>query len=259
MNSNRGFLYGDGCFETIRVRNGKVLHLKYHVDRLKRSFQTLAFDSSKLSFSFLNDLIQAGLHDKDSNARIRISFYRTGDGFYTPESDQWDFDIQITKLSESKYIHKCYDDIACAQSVRLYPSFYSSIKSLSALSYVLIGQEKKMKGWEECLVMNHDGRIAESSCMNLFIRNNDHILTPALSEGCIDGVMRRVIIDHLINMSYHVEETTIDWNLLKSSDEVFLTNTIRGVHSIGSLIDQPDHVFSVDLAKELHDLINQSI
>lgn len=81
----------------------------------------------------------------------------------------------------------------------------------------------------DCLVLNANGKIADSTIANLFLVKGDTIFTPALSEGCVNGVMRKYLLESLAASNYQVEETIVSAEDLLAADEVFLSNAINGI------------------------------
>jgi branched-chain amino acid aminotransferase len=81
------------------------------------------------------------------------------------------------------------------------------------------------------------GNIADSTIANVFILKANVLITPPLSEGCVDGVMRRHVIHTLLQNGYYVKQMPITIDFLKSADEVFVTNAIKGLQWVGQCGD----------------------
>jgi branched-chain amino acid aminotransferase len=79
------------------------------------------------------------------------------------------------------------------------------------------------------LLLNTNNKIADSTIANVFIIRNNEIKTPALTEGCVNGVMRKHIIETLKHNSIRVVETIVNIEDIASADEIFLTNAIKGI------------------------------
>ncbi len=92
-----------------------------------------------------------------------------------------------------------------------------------------------LHGWDDCLVLNNAGRVADSSIANLFWVSGGIVYTPPLTEGCIAGVMRRWLMTNLSGYGYEVQERPVAPEDLILADEAFLTNAIRGVRWVGNL------------------------
>jgi branched-chain amino acid aminotransferase len=90
----------------------------------------------------------------------------------------------------------------------------------------LFAKENKLN---DCLVLNTNGNIADSTIANLFIISNDKIITPSLDQGCINGVMRRHLLTSLRKEGWKVEEAPVSIDTILTATEVFLTNAIKGI------------------------------
>lgn len=232
---NRALRYGDGLFETMRMLNGKIMFFKYHMDRLFKGMDMLkmdyhrAFDSDYVA-SEIFALARANKIYK--NARIRFSVFREDGGWYTPEKNTFHYLIEMQALNEDTYIVEKGLIADVYRDVRKDYSALSSLKTSNALPYVLAGVFRKENNLDECILLNSKDNIVESISSNVFLVKEDKVYTPAITEGCIDGVMRKVVIDLLKNQNISVIETSLPVQLLEHSDEIFLTNSIKGVQSI---------------------------
>lgn len=242
FNNNRAFKYGDGLFETIRISNGKALNLSAHFLRLKKGFEILELQNSKQPFTFeafqqiINDFLSNNNNNSNANLRVRISFFRKGEGFYTPQEHDFEFYIESSPLqSPSFQLNPKGLQIGICTKVRLSIDQLSNLKTISALPYVLAGLEKKKNGWDDCLILNSKEKIAESIAANVFIVKKGKIYTPALTEGCVAGVMRSNLIHLAQKMGFELEETSLDMADLVEAEEIFLTNAIQGIQWVESI------------------------
>ena len=108
------------------------------------------------------------------------------------------------------------------------------MKSGNALLYVLASEFTKEQKLDDCLLLNDAGRIAEGSNANVFVVKDNVIYTPLLSEACLDGVMRMVMLSVAKQAGIELKETTIEESFLKTADELWLTSASRGIRSVGS-------------------------
>jgi branched-chain amino acid aminotransferase len=100
------------------------------------------------------------------------------------------------------------------------------------LPYVLAGVYRKENNLDECILLNSHNNIVESISSNVFLIKENKAYTPAITDGCIDGVMRKVVIELLKQLGIDVVEKSLPANLLEHADEIFLTNSIKGVQSV---------------------------
>lgn len=231
---NRGYLYGDGLFETIHAFGTCARHLELHHKRLVKSMHMLDMDvPTSLTPEFLENEISKLLNKNRifGSARIRLSVTRKAGGLYTPAGIGVDISIQSTPLETNFYqinpkglVVDLYTDI------RKPTNFLSSIKSCNALLYILAGVYAKKAGVNESILINDQNRLVESTSSNLFLVKGDNILTPPLNEGCLNGIIRQLITKIAPELGYKViENRPLDPELLLSADEVFLTNAICGI------------------------------
>lgn len=230
---NRGFRYGDGLFETIRVKDGRIVLGEYHFERLLSGarllqFETDAIISEKLSAEILA-LCQRNGHLP--SARVRLNVFRRDMG---EEEGAPQYIIQTWALEAGEQ-HERGLVLGVYPKGRKSCDLLSNIKSNSYLIYVLAARYAARHGWDDSLVLNNAGRVADSSIANLFWVSGSIVYTPPLSEGCIAGVMRRWIITNLPEYGYNVQERQVAPEDLILADEVFLSNAIRGVRWVVNL------------------------
>jgi len=103
------------------------------------------------------------------------------------------------------------------------------LKSNNALLFVMAGLFKKQQGCDEVFLLNQHGNLCEGLSSNLFIYYGSVLYTPALTEGCVEGVMRRAVMELADRINIPVVEAQIHPEILEQADEVFCTNAVRGV------------------------------
>ncbi len=241
--NNRSFLYGDGLFETIHAYGTQGRHLNLHLSRLKRGMEVLNFDlppfldENMLSKEITRLLNKNRIFD---SARVRLTVYRNQGGKYIPENNSAGIiieveplDLNMYQLNSKGYIVELYHEI----KKPINP--LSSIKSCNSLHYILAGIFQKNNNVNDCLLINEHDRIAEAISSNVFIVKDDNIYTPAISEGCIPGVMREVVIKVAPKLGLKVNnQVAIPVQKLLDCDEIFLTNTIIGIRWVGAFRQQ---------------------
>jgi len=103
---NRGFKYGDALFETIRIKDGKPCFIEDHFTRLKKGMELLKMETTALSFKGLQDQILELIQKNNLNqgGRVRITVFRNGDGFYTPEENSKSYVIEAKPINNNAYV-----------------------------------------------------------------------------------------------------------------------------------------------------------
>ena len=228
--SNRAFLYGDGVFETIKVVSGKVFNFTAHFDRLKKSLEFLDIDCN-ISSTELLSLIEKLLSKNNINnsGRVRISFYRDSNGKYLPDNNKGSFIIQsfINNLNYFE-LNKKGISLGFYNEQKKNSGSLSNLKSVNAVIYVLASLFAKKESFDDAIIFNEKDIPIETSNSNIFILKNNIVITPDLSQGCVEGTMRKLIIDILKN-NYKVLETKINVKDFALAKEVFISNSIYGV------------------------------
>jgi len=137
----------------------------------------------------------------------------------------WPLDESINKLNENGLVIDVYPDARKSRDI------FSNLKSSNFLPYTMAAIYAKENKLNDCLLLNESGNIADATTANLFIIKDGMITTPALSEGCVNGVMRRYLLERLKgeDRGFKTEESIITIDNLLHADEVFLTNAIKGI------------------------------
>jgi aminodeoxychorismate lyase len=231
--SNRSFRYGDGLFETIRMNNGKLQFPEYHVDRLKAGMNALKIEGSALLDEYFLKQKTAELCKKNKlkdNVKFRLSVYRGGEGLYTPETNKYGYVLEATPMDSNQYeinkkglIVDVYNELTKPVNV------LSNYKTSSSLIYVMAGLYKKQQKLDETIILNQHGFICETISSNIFVVYDKQIYTPALSEGCISGVMRKVIMQMAKANNITIIEAQLNPEVLRQAEEVFITNAVGGI------------------------------
>lgn len=235
---NRGFLYGDGLFETMRIISGRVCFFNDHMSRIFSGAQTLQFDVNKVFKEELFQQITSLIHKNAiaKGGKLRLTFTRKDGGLYTPQNDEVNVLVTVEPLHENLYNYNQDGLLLGTYFDVLKPiNIFSSIKSNNALLYVKAGIYAKNNLYDEVLLFNQNNLVCEAVSSNVFYVKNDVIYTTQLTEGCLPGVMRKQVISLAKYYSLKVEETKPTLEMLLDADEVFLTNTIKGIKWVKSL------------------------
>lgn len=235
---NRSFRYGDGCFETMHMRNGKILLADLHFERLLSSAEKLFFTANKkFTAEKLTKCIAALADDNghEKAARIRLTIHRGDGGLYDDVSNEPQFIIQTWKLKHEIGLNENGLDIGIYKDAKKQIDIFSSLKTNNYQPYVLAALWAKQNKLNDALVMNVDNRIADATIANVFIVKNGVIQTPSLQEGCVAGVMRRFIIQSCKKEGIPIEEGWVTDEEVESASEIFLTNAVSGIRWVKSL------------------------
>lgn len=231
--ANRGFKYGDGLFESMRLLKGKLMFAELHCERIRKGLKLLKMDSwSHVDTWFITEKVEELVRRNKTgpDARIRLTAFRNGEGLYNPTANNMAYVLEASKLTDSTYalndkglIIDVYDEITKPVNI------LSNLKTCNSLIYVLAGIFKNQNLLDEVIVLNNEGFLCESMSCNVFVVYDRKLYTPALNEGCIAGVMRQVIIKLAKENGIELVEAQISPDILNEADEVFLTNAARGI------------------------------
>lgn len=226
---DRSFMYGDGLFETMMIKKGKLRFLNLHLERLLLGMEALAMEIPPFleKENIKNALLQiAALNGFSENARLKLQVWRKPGGLYTPQQNQVNTLITASRPKERPAIIK---KAAIATRVKLHYSAYSSFKTCNALPYVLAGIEMKDRGLDEIIILDINDHVSECTSSNIFWIKNGEIYTPALSTGCISGIMRKHIIQQATLNNHRVNEVKASQEVLFKADQVFCCN-VTGIY-----------------------------
>ncbi|MGN6399321.1 MAG: aminotransferase class IV [Flavisolibacter sp.] len=225
---NRSFKYGDGIFETIKVYKGKILLSNLHFERLFSSLQLLKIKHAFNELYLSEKIIELCKKNDCSNlARVRLAVYREEEGTAGFVMEALPLINGVNSWNKK------------GMAIDLYPyarkpkDAFSNLKTANFLPYVLASLYAKENNLDDSIVLNSDNHICDSSKANIFLIKNGEIFTPALHQGCVNGVMRRFLIDEVKKLNYKVHQQEITEDDLLNADEVFLSNAIIGMHWVG--------------------------
>jgi branched-chain amino acid aminotransferase len=250
---NRGFLYGDAVFETVKIVNSKVLFLEDHYFRLMSSMRVIRMEiPMNFTMEYLEGQIVSLVKNNglESSARARITVYRNEGGYYLPQNNTISFLISAVSVENILYAldEKEYE-------VDLYKDFYvtkhllSSIKTTNRLINVTGSIYASENGLDNCILLNDSKNVVEALQGNIFMLKGNVLTTPPISEGCLNGVMRKQILKIAQKMEgIEVLEEVISSFDLQKADELFITNVIKGVQPITKYRKKE---FSIELSKSL--------
>jgi branched-chain amino acid aminotransferase len=235
---NRGLKYGDALFETIRVVNNKIYFWEDHYLRLMSSMRILRM---QIPMSFTMEYLEAQIIETiaanayENNAvRIRLTVFRNDGGLYCPKTNEVSFIIEATTLDTNFYtLNDAFYE------VELFKDFYVNIDMLSTLKTnnkilnVVGSVFAKENNYDNCILLNNNKMVVEALNGNIFMVIGSTIKTPPKSDGCLNGILRKKLIEIIGKLeTYTLEESSISPFDLQKADELFITNAIMGIQPI---------------------------
>ena len=259
--SNRSFLYGDGVFETLKIVNNKILFFEDHYFRLMASMRIvrmeipMAFTMEYLEEQILK-LVEV-LAIKDA-ARVRFTVFRNEGGFYLPNDNSISFVIQASELENIRYkISKIQFEVDLYKDFIVARQLLSTLKTANKITHVTASIFAKENQLDSALLINETKNVIEAANGNLFMLMENKLITPPISEGCLNGIMRKQIISLAKQIdSVEVIEAAISPFDLQKADELFITNIIVGIQPITKYRKKE---FEVRLANQLLEKLNALI
>ncbi len=233
--ADRGLAYGDGLFETMRLRQGRLPLWARHWQRLALGCQRLGFALDKAE---LEAELQRFLADQPAEGIIKLIVTRGagGRGYLPPESPQ---PLRILSWHELPDYPAAYQEQGIAAGVcrqRLgHSSMLAGLKHLNRLEQVLLRRELQSLAAPEALAMDLDGLVIEGVFSNVFLVRGGQLYTPSLDLCGVSGVMRAELIEAAGALGISVTEAALTLDDFLAADEVFFCNSVYGLWPVRTL------------------------
>ena len=256
----RGFNFGDGLFETIRVFNGKIICLDAHFNRISSGLDVLKI---KQNYSFNQNSLERYVNELllykniKYGGKVKVYIFRAGLGTYKPETNQMSFVLEAMDLEQNKYVLNKKGFL-----VDIYSEYSKTVNQLSffktsnSLLYVLAAVTASENNLDDLFIINQKSEIIESSNSNVFFLKEDVLLTPPLNSGCIEGVMRIEVIRAAKDLGINILESNVYEEDLEKSREIFLTNVISGIRWVGGYKKKRFYNF---ISKKITEKLNKNL
>jgi 4-amino-4-deoxychorismate lyase len=229
---DRGLQYGDGVFETMRIRAGRVRLLEYHLERLALGCRRLAIvePSSRL---LRREIAAAAMPRREGVLKLIVTRGRGPRGYRATGLEH------TTRVLTLHPLARGLDRVSstparlrlCATRLGLNPQL-AGLKTLNRLESVVARAEwNEARIWEG-LLQDLDENIVCGTMSNLFLRRGPNLMTPLLDHCGVAGVMRRWILEAAIDLELRATERRVRWHDLRDADEVFMSNAVIGVRSV---------------------------
>jgi branched-chain amino acid aminotransferase len=243
---NKALRFGEGLIETMLWKDKSIRLFRLHMERLSESLDTLNFPAIDEE-EFLHNIHKTISANKDpETAIVRAQFFKN------MEEDTLHFIIESLPSPNKLTMQKI--NIGITQKAIKSPDSISHLKTSSRMLYNIAKKDADDKGWDDALLLNSQGRIAESTISNIFVVLGNNIYTPPLNEGCIDGVMRKYLLKYCTINHFSIREKQLEITMLQQADEIFLTNALRGVQAVHSFMEKE---YNSTLTQMIADKINE--
>ncbi len=239
---NRSFNYGDGLFETIAVKKGEINYLNDHFERLAAGANALSialpayFDSLYLERSIKLLVETIGL----SEARIKLHVWRKPGGLFFPQDNDADFLITASALKPAKDVKEkagFFDNVPKAFSA------ISRYKTCNVLPYIVAAKEGQKQGLDDMILLDANGNVSECTSSNIFWEKQSVLYTPSLQSACIDGVLRKQLLNFCKQVGIAYEEGLYSRESVEQAELVFTSN-VAGISCIKQIENKIYHASS---------------
>lgn len=227
-----GLMNGWGIFSTLRVQDGVLFAWERHWARMRRDALRLRVpfpDDAKWLEERLYRLIEK---NQAANSTLRVIIVRNRGGMWEGPSERAFDTIALTApLNDWGEAVK----LGIVPNARHAASEFAGTKYLSWSENLARYERAHEQGFDEVVLLNERGEIAECTSANIFVVNGDEAATPPLSSGCLPGVTRALLLEEIHVPGVHVVEKTLLREHLESADEIFITSTTRDLMPVAAV------------------------
>lgn len=230
---DHGLLYGDGCFEGIRIYNGRVFRLTEHIERLYESARSICLTIPISIAEMEKATVETVAANKLRDGYIRLVITR-GVGplglnpYQCPTPGIIIIASGINLYAKEKY-ETGLNLITCATRRPPPAALSPQVKSLNYLNNIMAKIECIQAGCEEGIMLNEQGYVAECTGDNIFVIKKGQVYTPTIASGALNGITRMAVIEVMQEMGLTIHEVTMTRHEIYTADECFLTGTAAEV------------------------------
>jgi len=223
---DRGFLLGDGLFETMRFDQSSAPHFSQHWARLQNGCDILGIQFSESPDNIQNHiktLLQKNQLDKKSaSVRLTLTRGRGPRGLAPPKTQTPTVMIRCFELLQKKHsISVMHSDVVINERSPL-----RQFKSLNYTENIIARQRAQQAGYDDALLYNTQGLIVGTTCANVFFIIDDQLVTPSLDSGALPGIMRQQILETSRQAGITVQETELRQEDCETASAAFITNSL---------------------------------
>jgi branched-chain amino acid aminotransferase len=237
---DRGFLYGDGVFEGIRVYNGRVFRLEQHLRRLYRGAKAILLDIPMTPQQLQGVVVETVRRSGLADAYIRLVISRgSGDLGLDPRNCHTPPTVVVIVDRLALYPKEVYETglevITCFTRRNLPAALNPEVKSLNYLNNILAKIEVAKAGAHEGLMLNHLGYVAEATGDNVFVCRGNSVLTPPVHTGILEGITREVVFELAAAVGVPLREEDLTLYQVYTADECFLSGTAAEIVPVATV------------------------
>lgn len=232
---NRGFKYGDGLFELLRVYRGEILFIDEHLDALMRGMELLQFRFEAQAYRRMLRLASETLirakRIKD-HGWLRIQIYRAGTGDERALDERPYYLIEGYSVKDDWFQSWASERIRSYTAMGVHHDLLAGIATTSRLPYVLAAMEARKQNYDHSLLFCEEN-VSDTTGGNLFVVKKQKLITPSLKTACRNAVIRKHFLSLCKQLKIPCAEKKFRETLLKEAEEVFLLHPLRGIVAVG--------------------------
>jgi len=231
-----GLLMGWGVFTTLRIYNGRPFAFGRHWARMSHDAERLGMNLCHEQEAVRRAVARLAEANDRLEGMARVSFVKNSGGLWAQVGNRPETDLLIftRELVQWPAIHRLkLQPHAVYSATRL-----AGVKMLSWAQNAALLEQAHTEGFDDVLLLNERGHIAECTSANVFLVRGDQVLTPPLSSGCLPGVTRDVLHEVVPQAGFELREENLTQEDLSSAVEVFISSTTREVAAVGSIDSQ---------------------
>ena len=246
-----GFLCGFGLFTTLRIARGEAFAYDRHWRRLEKDAGT-----THLPMPYSGAKVRVHLHEVIRGNRVtegcaRIYLVHNNVGFWQSDEARPEVDLIITTADMPSYREPVR--LSLREHGRHAASALCSVKTISWLHNVWSVAEATRDGFDEVVLLNERGEVAECTSANIFAVKDGKLFTPPLNSGCLEGVTRGILLEIALEAGISISQQALRPDDLYAADEVFISSTNRNIISVGEIAGHRIANPSGTVAKRLND------
>jgi len=237
--NDRGFMYGDGLFETVRVSGGRPFRLAQHLERMMRGVDFLKLQCPSTPKELQDIAGRLIEQNKMSEAILRVTLTRgPGErGYTSPTAGRPT--LVMTLHDAPSPDHPVHWSLVTASYRIPAADALASFKTLNKLTHILARAEAVERGADEALLLNTNGEVAETASGNLFWVYQDCICTVPTGRGVLPGITRAVVLEICQTLGLPTNKRVIKPEALRNSEGLFLTQSAFGIVPVTELDGEP--------------------
>ncbi|MFJ1377548.1 aminotransferase class IV [Capnocytophaga canimorsus] len=238
VTENRAFKFGDAVFDTSKYVYEKLLFWEEHYLRLMAGMRILRMEIP-ISFTMeffereISKLLQENQLEKAS-ARVRITVFRKSGGLYTPSTNEVDFIIEVQELKKPFFeLNQEPYEVELFKDFYINPDLLANVKHTNKAIHIIGSVFAQENDYQNCLLLNNSKNLTCALNGNLFMVEGNTIKTPPITDGCLNGITRQILLKILKKTTeFDLVETSISPFELQKADELFISNSIVGIQPV---------------------------